>query len=327
VISHFNSIEEIIADEHFAAWYYKTDLAKAAVWENWLRENGAFKQMAEEAAALLGELSLREQPVASSKIEAAYERFNAGMEEAPIVTIRPAKRRWWLSAAAAILLISGAAFLWSNNSKHKVIESAYGQIKEYSLPDGSQVTLNANSEVELGKGWEEGKEREVWLKGEAFFRVQKTAHKSRFIVHTKAMDIVVTGTQFNAIARDDESSVLLTEGSVTLLTAEGEQIKMQPGDFVKLHNNRPVKETVNEQKVLAWKQSKLVFENTTMKEVARVITKHYGIRVSIPEKEMGEKKISGVMPNDSLDVLLNALEATGEFRIQRAPGEVTISRP
>ncbi|HTM93027.1 MAG TPA: FecR domain-containing protein [Flavisolibacter sp.] len=165
------------------------------------------------------------------------------------------------------------------------------------------------------------------MQGEAFFKVQKTPMKDRFIVHTNAMDIIVTGTQFNAIAREDEFSVLLTEGSVTIKTSNGNEIKMKPGDFVKIENQVPAKQNVDQQRILAWKEARLDFDNTPINDVAKIISRHYGVKVSVTTKAIGESTISGIMPNDNLDVLIQALEATGNYKVARTDNEITISAP
>ncbi len=91
-------------------------------------------------------------------------------------------------------------------------------------------------------------------KGEAFFHVKKTADHRRFVVHANHFDIIVTGTQFNVVNRDDKTNVMLTEGSVTIKKDDGEEIKMKPGDFVELDNNRFIKKEEKKENVLAWKE-------------------------------------------------------------------------
>lgn len=328
--SHLNSIEDIIADERFLAWYFKTDEILAKEWKRWLSRHPESSLLVAESIAYLDEFHLQEESVPEAKINIAFERLTASLPTTtiPVVNIRSRiKTTWWASAAAVILLFVSGYIFWSNSTEKTILNSSYGEVKAYQLPDGSQVTLNAKTELALSKNWEQGNEREVWLKGEAFFKVQKTKAKNKFVVHTGTTDIVVTGTQFNVTTNQDETSVLLTEGSVTIITADGKELHMQPGDFVTVHNQKAEKVPVNEEKVLAWKQAKIVFDNTRMTEVAQIITKHYGVKVTLAEKEINEKRISGVMPNDSLDVLLKALEATQDFKIVRNTNEIVISKP
>jgi len=138
---------------------------------------------------------------------------------------------------------------------------------------------------------------------------------------------VVTGTQFNAVSREDASNVLLTEGSVTIQTKDGKVIHMKPGDYVTIENSVPAKATADQERLLAWKEAKLDFDKTPMNEVAKIITRHYGVKVSLSGKDISDKTISGIMPNDNLEVLITALEATGSFRITRLENGITISAP
>jgi ferric-dicitrate binding protein FerR (iron transport regulator) len=329
---NFVSVEEMIADDMFLSWFYKESDEKVQEWEKWLGENPGYQPLASEAARLMDTLNIYETPVSSFRVEAAYNKLNAKLEEldndmAPVVTMKPFRRRWWIGAAAAVfILFAGLAYFKFSSSK-PVIETQYGQLSQQVLPDGSQVMLNANTTVTLSKDWKEGDDREVWLKGEAFFHVKKTAQKNRFIVHTDQLDVIVTGTQFNVSTRDDKTSVLLTEGSVTIKTSDGEEILMEPGDFVEIHNNKAEKKTTNEEAVLAWKENKLNFEKTPMKEVAAMISNHYGVTVKLADDSVGEKTITGMMPNNNLDDLLKALEATADFKITRTDKTILIAKP
>jgi ferric-dicitrate binding protein FerR (iron transport regulator) len=129
------------------------------------------------------------------------------------------------------------------------------------------------------------------------------------------------------VAREDEHSVLLTEGSVTIRTSGGNEIKMKPGDFIKVENQIPARQMVDQQRVLAWKDSKLDFVNTPIREVAKIIARDYGVKVTLADKSIGERTISGIMPNDNLDVLTQALEATGDYKITKTNSEIIISGP
>lgn len=322
---HFTTIEDVIADDHFQSWYFKTDEEKAGQWENWLGANPQYQNLVQESIDWLNAHRLQEKELPAEQVNAAWQKLSDKIS-APVVEMNRRRSRWWIPAAAAVLFLVAGFVYWSRINQKTTLNSAYGSIQEYKLPDGTHVTLNAHSEITLNKEWKGGSDREVWLKGEAFFKVQKTPNKDRFIVHASSMDIIVTGTQFNVISRDDEASVLLTEGSVTIKTPDGKEVKMKPGDFVKIENKVPAMQPVDQQRVLAWKEAKLSFDNTPIYEVAKVIARHYGIKVSVPDKKVGESTISGIMPNDNLDVLIQALEAI-DYKITRTNNEIIISGP
>jgi ferric-dicitrate binding protein FerR (iron transport regulator) len=160
------------------------------------------------------------------------------------------------------------------------------------------------------------------LKGEAFFQIAKSSSQKRFIVHTDKFDIVVTGTKFNAVNRDNKISVYLTEGSVTVITKDGEEVKMVPGDYVEMRDNKLEWKETNQEAVLAWKDKRIDFENITMKEAAKIITEHYGVKVTLADETVAEKRLTGIMPNDNLDVLIRALEVAYSFEITKTNNEL-----
>src|SRR5688572_14328268 len=208
----FQSVEEVLADELFQAWYFKTDPVKVEQWEQWMNQSPTHKELADAAVLCMQNIIIKEKTVHAGQVEASAQRLMDSLAgsgnpeyQAPVLNMRT-RRRWWWSAAAAIILLAAATWLWSEIGARASIKTAYGQVTRQQLPDGSEVILNANSSISYSDGWEKGGEREVWVKGEAFFKVAKTATKSKFIVHTDQLDVVVTGTQFNVVSRSDKSS-------------------------------------------------------------------------------------------------------------------------
>jgi ferric-dicitrate binding protein FerR (iron transport regulator) len=163
------------------------------------------------------------------------------------------------------------------------------------------------------------------LKGEAFFKVKKTAQKSRFIVHTEQLDVIVTGTQFNVLTRDQKTTVLLTEGSVTIHTKDGQELAMKPGDYVEMNGMEIVKRDGQQDNVLAWKENKLAFDNTALSEVARIINHHYGVKITMADNRVSTKSLTGIMPNNNLDDLLKAIEIALDIRITRNGDNIVFS--
>ena len=262
----------------------------------------------------------------ASQIEAASERLMRTLPKSKVRVVRSLiVRKWW--AAAAILILISGSLLWMNANKKSSIRSNYGQMQFQKLPDGTEVTLNANSTISFTSGWEEGREREVWIDGEAYFHVKKTANKTRFIVHTNKLDVVVTGTKFNVVNRSERTNVMLTEGKIILKTKDGKEITMQPGDFVEFNNYQLQKKAAKEEAILAWRDKKLIFENTSLNEVLMKIREHYDISIRLEDETIGDKTITGILPNDNLEILLQSLEATMDFKIIRNKDEIVIANP
>jgi len=229
--------------------------------------------------------------------------------------------------AAAVIVFIAAIAVWKlsgNNSRQITLAANYGETSTHQLPDGSVVVLNANSAVTLDKTWTNGSDREVWLKGEAFFHVTKTQDQKRFIVHTDHFDVIVTGTKFNVVNRNGQSNVMLNEGSVIIRAVNGAETKMDPGEFVEFRSEQTLKRTVKSDSVLAWRYKRLVFENTPLSEVVTIIKDHYGVNLELADESVSAKTVSGVLPNDNLDVLLQAINATNDLEVVRLGDVITI---
>ena len=323
----FQRVEDVIGDEDFQLWMAGKQVEG---WNEWMEANPSQAVLVNEAIAFMKEIRVQESSVPASEIAEAYaklkQRLEAGSTGTPVVSLQRNRFKRWISIAAAVLLLAASFSVWKYSHREPSVSTRYGQIASHQLPDGSTMLLNANSSAKLGKNWKD-RDREIWLNGEAFFHVKKTAQKTRFVVHTNDLDVIVTGTQFNVWTRDNKTSVLLTEGSVTIHTVNGEEIKMQPGDFVQIDHQTLEKKKANEESILAWKDNRILFDSTPIREAARMIAEHYGIQVTVADDVPATKALGGMMPNNNLDILLRSIEATNEYRIIRKDTEIIISTP
>ena len=324
---NFSQAADIWTDEDFLAWFYKESPEKVNAWEQWIAANPLQQTLVQEALDHMHEISKIERSVSPETIETQLQRVHARMNSGQVRTIpgRNRQTKWWIAAAAVLIFAIGGIALWKNDSSAPVLASSYGQVLDNHLPDGSTMILNANSTAKLSPNWQGGNDREVWLKGEAFFKVTKTAQKSRFIVHTDQLDVIVTGTQFNVMTRDQKTTVLLTEGSVTIHTKDGQDLAMQPGDYVEMNGMEIVKREGKHDNVLAWKENKLAFDNTALSEVAKIINHHYGVKVTMADNNVSTKSLTGIMPNNNLEDLLKAIEIALDIRITRNGDNIVFS--
>jgi transmembrane sensor len=324
----FQRVEDVIENEDFQTWLTGKHVDG---WEEWLAANPSQAELVNEAVTFMNDIRIQEAAIPTQQIADAYTKLESRIEDetqqSRVVSMARNRFKRWIAAAAAVVLLVAAFSIWKFTSKDPSVSTKYGQIASHELPDGSTMVLNANSCATLSKDWKEGKDREIWLNGEAFFHVKKTANKDRFVVHTNDMDVIVTGTQFNVWTRDNKTSVLLTEGSVTLRTATGDEIKMVPGDFVQIDNKTLEKKTANEERILAWKDNRIQFDSTPIREAARIIQEHYGIKVTVDSSVPDSNTLGGMMPNNNLEILLSSIEATKDYRIIRKDGEILISKP
>lgn len=329
----FREPEDFLSDESFLSWYFQE--GGDGSWESWMAGAPGRRELVDRAVAILDATRIGEKPLPAGQLERAeallLERID--VLETPRVARQSlaggpgtARMHWrWTAAAAFLVLISAALVVYRMLPVRQAkLAAGYGELVSQQLPDGSEVTMNANSQLHYFKNWQDGVDREVWIDGEAFFHVRKTPMKSRFIVHTERFDIVVTGTQFNVVNRNGKNNVLLQEGSVIVHPAIGDDLHMVPGDFVQWDGGRLKKTTARLDSLTAWQQHQLVFDKTPLRKVAEIIEEQYGVKVTLENPSIGDSMISGILPNNNLNVLLQALETTSDFDVVRDGENITI---
>ncbi|MCB0628527.1 MAG: FecR domain-containing protein [Saprospiraceae bacterium] len=225
--------------------------------------------------------------------------------------------QYGIAAAISLILIAGLGYLFqiSGHESRIVYRTDYGERKQFQLPDGSTVDLNAHSILQLGSEWENG-DREVWLNGEAYFTVaKKPATGAKFTVHTPELDIEVLGTQFNVNTRKENTKVLLEEGKVRLLVKEDvntqEEMFLSPGEMANFsQQTREInKQTIQQTKpVVSWKEGYLIYEKAALEKVIADIEDTYGIPVKLSDPALLKKKIKGALPTDNLEEFLKMAE-------------------
>ena len=324
-----NSIEDLISEDSFLAWYFQTDPQAVEKWNNRIANDPIQRKLVDEAVQLLQHISIKEKPVDAQRLKIAQEKLakaisvaNDSQPATPVVSMRSRHTKWW-AAAAIIFVTSLGIWQYIRTTGNLIMQTAYGETRQETLPDGSQVMLNANTTLNYRK-WKEGADREVWVNGEAFFHVKKTAQKTKFVVHTGHFDVVVTGTRFNVINRNKKNNVLLTEGSVTI-KGEEQEVHMKPGEFVEFNNTGIQKKEVNNAPVLAWTEHKFIFEKTPMKEVAEQVGDLYGIKVTLAYEAAATDSLSGIILNDNLDEFVQLLTLS-KYDVQKSDKEILIRK-
>jgi len=347
----FSEPEDLLSDESFLAWYFKTGGKDNAHWDEWMAGHPERAHLVQQAIALLEATRRPEKAIPAGQVQRAeaallrrldtMDKIGSGDgdavssvalpdevgEAAPTVRKLPLyrDRRWMIAAAILVVLSAGLLFtaLHKGGSEQQW-HTAYGEVRRQQLSDGSVVLLNANTQLRCKDNWKDGADREVWVTGEAFFQVSKTPMRSRFIVHTEHLQIVVTGTRFNVVNREGTENVLLKEGSVILRCCDGKEMDMKPGDFITFREARPERRNVQPDSLMAWQEHKLVFAKTPLRDLVSIINIQYGVHVRLANEGMGDSTISGMVPNNNLEVLLKSLKATSDFDIIRNGDQITI---
>ncbi len=223
-------------------------------------------------------------------------------------------------AAAVVIGLFVGLYVTSIKTNQELVyyaaHSPRGSVSEMVLPDGSIIFLNSDSRIKYSIDGKKGI-REVFLNGEAWFDVEKNKNKP-FVVHTPFYDVNVTGTQFNikAYDSDNEVSTTLEEGEIIIQSTENfrlaENIILKPGEQVVLDKNSRelLIKTVNTKWFTAWKDNKLIFVNTNMKEFIVILERKYGIDIEIKNKAILDLHVDCTLKNETIIEILEIIKKT-----------------
>ncbi|GAA4780092.1 DUF4974 domain-containing protein [Olivibacter ginsenosidimutans] len=198
--------------------------------------------------------------------------------------------------------------------KHTVQTPAGGQYKVV-LPDGTKVWLNAASSLSFFPNAQQ--ERQVYLKGEAFFEVSRKKPGTPFIVQTEQQEIQVLGTQFNvnAYANEPVEKTTLVSGRVRVNEkSHGNGKELQPGEQAILNSaaQQEMKTIrVNLEEFTAWKDGYFYFHNSDLDGIMRQLARWYNIEIRYKRADIQDKFTGKIPRSVKLSAVLNALRTTG----------------
>ncbi len=227
-----------------------------------------------------------------------------------------------LRIAATVLLplfMLATLYLYQENTalaqQDFVAATGVGEQVTISLPDGTQVTLNAESRLSYNLSDYNSDERRVTFDGEGYFRVAKNT-ASPFFIRAKGLIVSVLGTTFNLRARstDATAELSLEEGSVRFQALKtGQNVVLSPNQKVVLDQNRGTL-TVEENRYVtdasAWRRGELVFRNVPFAEVLEEIGMAYHISIVMDTDGQSYQNdlFTGVLSRTNINEVLEVIE-------------------
>jgi len=305
------------------------------------------------------EFFVEENPIGIKSDDLVLEK-----EPGPFQSFLSKKKLTIFSFLAFLVLTAGTIYLFTQKKAptlpaEQVISSIVtknGNRTKIVLPDGSQVWLNAGSNLDYNNSVFNKDLREVTLDGEAYFDVTKNAEKP-FIIHTKKMDVKVIGTAFNvrsySYEKTAEASLIRGSIEVTLKDRKDQVITLKPNEKISIATNearqqvsKPSKTTavkndlrpipqiiVKELKQnptnniiaeIAWTQNKLYFEDENLENIAPMLERWFGKKVEITNVSLKNLRYYGNFENETMEEVLTYLKLSKPFNFKIEPGSVVI---
>lgn len=191
------------------------------------------------------------------------------------------------------------------------LASAPGIITKAVLPDGSEVWLNAQSELTYPVKFK-GKERTVELSGEAYFKVVAD-HKHRFNVQIPGhIAVSAFGTEFNINAYREEPDyhVTLVRGNIEVETDREVKKELTPGQKAILTPQTGEMDVVQADTYVetAWRDRKMVFRREKLEIIAQKLSRKFGVIIHLEGDELKEYEYTATFTDETLEDILELLK-------------------
>jgi transmembrane sensor len=241
----------------------------------------------------------------------------------------PMRLRYTLAASLLATVATGVWFY----SQAGIYATDIGEQRVVTLPDGSNIELDARSRIRLQ--FKDAERRVQLLAGQALFRVSKDAQRP-FIVESGATEVRAVGTQFDVKRKQGGIVVTVVEGQVAVgngvthprgaalqtlpaevLLSAGEQVTVTPIAITQ-------SAAADVESATAWRQRRLVFSSTPLPEVADEFNR-YNERQLVVGPALDTFRISAVFSASDIPALLRFLRVQPNLVIEESDREIRIS--
>lgn len=237
------------------------------------------------------------------------------------VLAQPGRRKFLALATAGVLGVA-AAWAWQQSQREfsRRYRSRIAETFALELPDGSQLYLDADSEVlaEMYPG-----KREVALqRGRVRFDVTPDAQRP-FIVPLRIGEVEVVGTVFTISDRGESVQVSVSQGHVRWRPdgwGRGQQVDLYAGDRLVVYDGQPPKVargavTPGGQED-SWRDGWLVFDNTPLQEALPALNAYLPRPLKSADPRVGQLRLTARLRADDPKALLAALPLVLPVRLE-----------
>ena len=332
------------AAEWFVEWREATpSRSDKARFTDWLAESPVHVEEYLAIAKLYGEL-IHVDPAKVEDVDALVDDTIVALhgelvsDPAPVPNLST-HRRWagWGLAATALVAIAASFYLYiGTEDVPETYTTGLGEQRSILFDDGSMVSLNTASGIEVAYT-----DEQRWIRlthGEALFDVEEDKTRP-FWVETDSALIRVTGTQFNVYEQNGSTAVTVIEGTVevapraspaaqvlgasdqTRLTASGEVAKLEVGDQAVVKSGSvaiAATKIENLEPVTAWTDRRLVFSETPLSEIVAEFNRYNHQRLILDDATVATLEVSGVFNTHDPEALILFLERIADVDVEHS---------
>lgn len=281
---------------------------------------------------------------AFEKLAGPWQAIDALAQDDAMAALReealvPATRRRWPRAlAASLAVLAGVGGLWwglggIDRVTTEVLETGRAQRQDFVLADGSAVTLDAGSRVEVAMA--RHRRSLVLTRGQAYFRVAHDASRP-FVVAVGEREVVAVGTEFDVSRRAGQITVALTQGRVRVeptgsfdasqpLAGGGAELTVGQALTYDRDSRRTLITSVDLAAVKGWRTGLLHFDHVTLAAAVEDFNRYAAKPLRLADPALGRLSVSGVFRAEDASGFVRALILLYPVTAQTGAREVVLT--
>ena len=308
--------------EHLILNYLQGTLSpeERVTFEEWLNQSEGNRKLVSDFQGLWQLSDVNDKDIDFQK-ELEWIRLQASLNhevgKAPGITLNTKSYVWKIAAAISFLLISSFVLFMTVLRSHGIVHETNVQQKHVVLPDGSEVWLNEKSRLAYQDDFSEA--RSLTLKGEGYFEVKPNPQKP-FVIHVGEAKIKVLGTSFNVNGYTEEmqTEVFVVTGKVSFSTLDqSNSIILLPGSkgIFNKNNHTLISKTTDGLNQMAWKEKRLVFKKTALREVLKTLQSYFKTNIQVKNEKLLNCRFTGSFNNPTLPEVMETLSLALNLKI------------
>lgn len=225
---------------------------------------------------------------------------------------------------AAALIVVAAAGVWMFN-RPLAYATDVGELRTVQLEDGSRVTLDTDSRVQVRLGPDL---RSVTLvRGQALFDVEGDPDRP-FVVAAGEARVTAIGTRFEVRRVGDGARVVLVEGRVKVDDQRSPRVDwtLKPGEQLVTNADRPAVTLVDAARATSWTTGRLLFDGVPIRTAVAEVNRYSPRKMELRAPNIADIAVSGAFDTGDVDGFVAALEDLYPVAAERRPdGTVILS--
>ncbi|WP_231659060.1 MULTISPECIES: FecR family protein [Pseudoalteromonas] len=264
----------------------------------------------------------------SQQVDQLLTQFSdSDITQLNISTTKRVSPLWAIAACVALFMVSITSYqFWPQNdtSAHysAQYQSARSEQFDVALPDGSQLSLDAQTHLTLA--FDANQRVNNLIQGRALFDVASDPQRP-FIVIADNTKITVLGTRFSVDKKQNSTRISVEHGRVKVQNKQ-HLIELVQGQQVLFNEQGMAVQNVNPHLVAAWRDGRLIFNNAPLDEVFAEFNRYHDTHFEFTDSTVSNMMLSGTFSATDLDNFLNLLPHVLPVEIKNTNNHIVISK-